>query len=333
MRLLGKPKAAGGNSQLYADDVFSPYTYTGTGAAQTITNGIDLAGEGGLVWCKNRGKTTHGMLHDTVRGVTKYLFCPATTGEMTNSTGNGLVAFNSDGFSLGTDTSYSINTSSFSYVSWTFRKAPRFFDIVTYTGNAVAGREVAHELGVAPGMMIIKTTNTNHGWFVWHHSQLANKFFSLDSAILFGSDQTVLVSSVSSNSFSLTNSSVSSGNFYSANSLGNTYVAYLFASLPGISKVGSYIGNGSSQIIDCGFSTGARFILIKRVDSDGDWFIWDSGRGIVNDCDPHLSINTGGSEVISNDSIDPYPSGFIVNQKTATNINVSGATYAYLVIS
>ena len=38
----------------YIEDVFSTYLYTGNGSTQTITNGIDLAGEGGLVWIKKR---------------------------------------------------------------------------------------------------------------------------------------------------------------------------------------------------------------------------------------------------------------------------------------
>jgi hypothetical protein len=114
---------------------------------------------------------------------------------------------------------------------------------------------------------------------------------------------------------------------------GVNYVAYLFASLPGISKVGSYTGNGTSQTINCGFSSGARFILIKRTDSTGDWFIWDTSRGITANNDPHLSLNTTAAEVTTDDSVDPASSGFIVNQVAATNINVNGATYIFLAIS
>jgi hypothetical protein len=111
------------------------------------------------------------------------------------------------------------------------------------------------------------------------------------------------------------------------------YVAYLFATLAGVSKVGSYTGNGSSQTIDCGFTAGARFILIKRTDSTGDWYVWDTVRGIVSANDPHLSLNTTAAEVTTNDSIDPDNSGFIVNQVAATNINVNAATYIYLAIA
>jgi len=123
------------------------------------------------------------------------------------------------------------------------------------------------------------------------------------------------------------------GSNSASNTLGENYIAYLFASLPGVSKVGSYTGNGSSQTINCGFTSGARFILIKRTDSTGDWYVWDTERGIVAGNDPHLSLNTTAAEVTTDDSIDPDNSGFIVNQVSATNINVSSATYIFYAIA
>jgi hypothetical protein len=117
------------------------------------------------------------------------------------------------------------------------------------------------------------------------------------------------------------------------NTSGWTYVAYLFATLAGVSKVGTYTGNGTSQTIACGFSAGARFILIKRTNAVGDWYVWDTVRGIITADDPHLSLNTTVAEVTTDDSIDPDSSGFIVNQLAATNINVSAATYIFLAIA
>jgi len=117
------------------------------------------------------------------------------------------------------------------------------------------------------------------------------------------------------------------------NGSGKTYIAYLFATLAGNSKVGSYTGNGSSQTINCGFSAGARFILIKRTNAAGDWYVWDSVRGIVAGNDPHLSLNTTAAQVTNDDSIDPANAGFIVNQVSATNINVSSATYVFYAIA
>jgi hypothetical protein len=129
--------------------------------------------------------------------------------------------------------------------------------------------------------------------------------------------------------FTSTSFSIDAG----ACSSGENWVFYLFASAPGVSKVGSYTGNGSSQTINCAFTTGARFVLIKRTDSTGDWYVWDSARGIVAGNDPYLALNTAAAQVTSNDSVDTDSTGFVVNQVAASNINVNAATYIFLAIA
>lgn len=211
---------------------------------------------------------------------------------------------------------------------WMWKRAPSFFDCVAYTGNGVAGRTVSHNLGVAPEMMWVKQRNVSRSWAVyskdiseteWLYLNGTNGVIDNTSNIWNDTRPTDSVFYVSSNQL--------------VNLSGGTYVAYLFASLDGVSKVGSYTGNGSTQTIDCGFSSGARFVLIKRTDSTGDWYIWDTERGIVAANDPHLSLNTTAAEVTTDDSIDPASSGFAVNQVAATNINVSSATYIFYAVA
>jgi hypothetical protein len=96
-----------------------------------------------------------------------------------------------------------------------------------------------------------------------------------------------------------------------------------------VSKVGSYTGTGALQTVNCAFTTGARFVLIKRTDSTGDWYVWDSARGIVAGNDPYLALNSIAAEVTTNDSVDTDNTGFIVNQVAASNINVNGGTYIF----
>jgi hypothetical protein len=149
-------------------DVFSTYLYTGTGAAQTITNGIDLAGEGGLVWIKSRSGVVDHNLMDTERGLVSEGGGPLTT-TTTSAQGNNaqtITSFNSNGFTAGTEGS--VSTNAMDFASWTFRKAPKFFDVVTWTGTGVAGRTVSHSLGSVPGMIIVKRTNTTGSWVVYH---------------------------------------------------------------------------------------------------------------------------------------------------------------------
>ena len=623
-KLMSAAGAGAGGGFTAIEDVFSTYLYTGNSSTQTITNGIDLAGEGGLVWIKARNAAINHYLYDTERGATKELSSNLTDAEATAL--DALTSFNSDGFSLGADNG--TNKTSNTHASWTFRKAPRFFDVVTYTGNGVPGHVINHSLGCDVGTVIIKQTNASRDWAVWHRSGGVNPGGKLNSTQAFGY---TWVSSTSTTSITLENEGIEingsgqtyvaylfahdplgpsedgsdgliacgsfttdgSGNatvdlgfepqfvinktsssadnwtiadsmrgfnaigdqrlyanlsnaeatattyratstgftvnsgetskdfiyiairrgpmraptsgtevfamdtlggtapnppgfnsgfpvdlgFYKgevsganwvwgdrlrgavqlssastaaeasnaenkfdymngwntstavlsnypswmfrrapgffdvvaytgtgsvstfahnlgvkpqmiwtkgrndstygwyvyheavtaedqlylhltnaagggfmnnteptdevftlgvtsgANASGQPFIAYLFATLPGVSKVGSYTGNGSSQTINCGFTGGARFVLIKRTDSTGDWYVWDTARGIVAGNDPHLSLNTTAAEVTTDDSIDPDSSGFIVNQLAATNINVSSASYIYLAIA
>jgi hypothetical protein len=209
-------------------------------------------------------------------------------------------------------------------VNYFFRRAPGFFDVVAYTGTG-ANRTVSHNLGAAPELMIVKKRSAADNWVVYAGD--ATDYLILNSTAATADLDTMWNDTAPTGSvFSLgTNDDVN----------GNTarFIAYLFATLPGISKVGSYTGNGSNQTINCGFTTGARFILIKRTDSTGDWYVWDTARGIVTGNDPHLSLNTTAAEVTTNDTIDPDSTGFIVNQVAATNVNVNTATYIYLAIA
>jgi hypothetical protein len=228
-----------------------------------------------------------------------------------------------NGVKVGT-TSTITNASGNTFINYLFKRAPGFFDVVAYTGTG-ANRTVSHNLGAAPELMVVKKRSAADNWVVYAGD--ATDYLILNSTAATADLDTMW------NDTAPTGSVFSLGTNDDVNGNTATFIAYLFASLPGISKVGSYTGNGSSQTIDCGFTSGARFILIKRTDSTGDWYVWDTARGIVTGNDPHLSLNTAAAEVTTNDTIDPASSGFIVNQVAATNVNVNTATYVYLAIA
>jgi hypothetical protein len=114
---------------------------------------------------------------------------------------------------------------------------------------------------------------------------------------------------------------------------GEKWVAYLFATCAGVSKVGSYTGTATTKQIDCGFTAGARFVLIKRTDSTGDWYVWDSARGIVSGNDNYLLLNSTAAEVTNTDYIDTYSAGFEISSTAPAAINASGGTYIFLAIA
>jgi hypothetical protein len=201
-------------------------------------------------------------------------------------------------------------------------------DVVCYTGTGVA-RTVNHNLGVAPELMIVKRRNSSGSWIVG--TTFGATTFT--EAVLNSSDAGFFIAYDNLFNAAPTSTTFSVGTSSGTNGGGDTYVAYLFASAPGVSKVGSYTGNGSSQTINCAFTTGARYVLIKRTDSTGDWYVWDSARGIVAGNDPYLALNSTAVEVTSNDSVDTDNTGFVVNQVAASNINVNAATYIFLAIA
>ena len=206
------------------------------------------------------------------------------------------------------------------------RRATGFFDVVCDTGTGSA-HAVTHNLTKVPELVIRKSRSAATQWEVWHSALAATEKLVLNSNAAKATDAAAWNSTLPT----ATQFTVGTGANVNANAA--TFVTYLFATLAGISKVGSYTGNGSSQTIDCGFSTGARFVLIKRTNAAGDWYVWDTARGIVAANDPHLSLNTTAAEVTTDDSVDPASVGFIVNQNTATNINVNGGQYIFLAIA
>ena len=123
------------------------------------------------------------------------------------------------------------------------------------------------------------------------------------------------------------------GNQGPVNYTGEPLVAYLFATCPGVSKVGSYTGNGTTQTIDCGFTGGARFVLIKRTDATGGWYTYDTARGMTTLTDPYLLWNDTAAEVATLGSVTTVSTGFALNSAILADINVSGGSYIFLAVA
>ncbi len=344
---LGHPTATGftldGGTHIYiairrgpmkvptdATKVFSPVTYTGNGTAGTTTTGIvtDLLISRG----RNHASYPLNALLDRLRGATRYLltnsYGGAYFGDQAEATGtNTITSFaNMSGVAVGTDAVGFCNIDTIQYVNWALRRAPNFFDEVCYSGSGSA-TTVSHNLGVAPELIFVKSRSNARDWAVYQSGLGATKYLNLNNASVGGTSSTYW------NDTSPTDSVFSVGTTLEVNSSGWTYVAYLFASCPGVSKVGSYTGTGTTQQINCGFTAGARFVLIKRTDSTGDWYVWDSARGIVAGNDPYLLLNSNSAEVTSTDYIDTYSAGFEISSTAPAAINASGGTFIYLAIA
>ena len=218
-----------------------------------------------------------------------------------------------------------------SQINWMFKRAPGFFDVVCYTGTGVTDRVVSHNLGVAPELIITKNRSTTQPWAVgtlftstsynWLYLNLTNSALNLNY-----SAKSRINSQPTATQYTIATDNEINGS-------GSTYVAYLFATVPGVSKVGSYTGTGTTQVINCGFTAGSRFVMIKRTDSTGDWYVWDSARGIVAGNDPYLLLNSAVPEVTNTDYVDTANSGFEISSTAPAAINANGGTFIFLAIA
>jgi hypothetical protein len=281
-----------------------------------------------LVWIKGRTASNSPRVYDRLRGATKSL-APDTTAAETTRT-DGLTAFTQTGFTVGSFGNE--NESGVSIIAWDFRRAPSFFDEVCYTGTGSA-LTVSHNLAAVPELIIGKNrTTAGNNWpvlFNFASTTMNYGFLNLTNSCPNDTYANVGVFSAAPTSTSMF--LLSSG---SMNTSANNHVAYLFATCPGVSKVGSYTGTGTTLQIDCGFTGGARFVLIKRTSTGGGgWYVWDTTRGIIAGNDPYLFLNSTAAEVTSTDYINTYSAGFEISSTAPAAINESGGSFIFLAIA
>ena len=314
--------------------VFSTDIWTGNNSVETITNGIDLANDGGLTWFKARANAQSHILIDSVRGLNKTVYSNETRAEATQSWS---ITYNSNGMTLpatATDPSNGlVNNNGYSMVAWTFKKEPSFFDIVTYTGTGVAGRTLSHSLGSVPGMVLIKPLTTGE-WSVYHRgldsTSPENYYLSLDTTAARVDDVTRW------NDTAPTSTEITLGNNNRVNENGEPFVAYLFAhdtASDSDIKCGSYTGNGSAtnREIDIGFKPS--WLMIKSASSAYNWIIIDSTRGEGEDPPTAnvLAANLSNAEDPAGDRLFFSDSGFTLSTGSF-DYNKNGDDFIYMAI-
>ena len=293
--------------------------YTGDGSTtHAITNGGNSDLQPDMVWIKDRGAANWHSITDVVRGHSKAIFPNDTAAE---DTSNAYVkAFNSDGFTLGSAGS-DVNANTNTYVSWQWKEQAGVFDIVSYTGNGSA-RTISHNLGAVPTMMIIKKRNTAAPWSVGHASLGANQVLELNESDAVATDDSYW------NNTRPTSSVFTVGTDGNQNTNTHTYVIYLFGNKQGVSKMGSYTGNGNAngEFIYTGFKP--RWIMIKGTNIARNWGINDTKRSPINQTQDSLYSNVADAETGSGNYIDFLSNGFKLRD---TALTMNGAyNYIYM---
>jgi len=346
-----------------ASEHFNTVLYTGNGSTQSIT-GVNHQPD--FVWIKDRTDTYGHILHDVIRGTQNYLSTSTTGTEQPQA--NGLVSFDTDGFSVGSWAAVNNNTDSL--VGWNWKaggtptatntagagNAPTSgsvmidgvasttalngdipatkisantksgFSIVSYTGTGATNPTVNHGLTKTPEFIILKdrdSNQNNNNWNIWHKDAGDGDDYGYFTNAAFPSNGSAQVIGTDNNVFTL------KPNLVTSNESGDNYIAYLFHSVEGYSKVGSYIGNGSA---DGTFAhTGFRpaWIMIKKSSAAGtSWQMYDNKRDIDNVVENRLIAEGANAEGVGSDKVDFLSNGFKLRENATTTNHA--ATYIYL---
>jgi len=334
----------GATASTQANKYFDAALYTGTNSTLTITNSGGLKPD--FIWIKSRSNATTHNLADTNRGISKFLFSNGTGAEQTATAGTGITSVNSNGFTLGTDTSTSgnTNTSGYTFVGWQWAanggtnitntngsvtssvsaNTSAGFSVVTYTAQSSGTATMGHGLGVAPAMIIVKSrTVSPSGWNVYHRSLGATKVIYLNSTD---------AESTSSGNWNNTapTSTVFTGGTGFAN--GGNMVAYCFSAVQGYSAMGSYTGNGSTDGVFVYTGFRPKYVLIKNASASGnDWKVFDTARNTANPETLVLYPNLSNAED-TNTGIDFTANGFKLRDN-GSSLNGSGNTMIYYAVA
>jgi hypothetical protein len=323
-------------------------TYPGTGATNILTNGATgQSFQPDLVWIKSRTNAYNHALFDSVRGANKQIASNATDAEVTQT--QGLMSFNSNGFTLGTSSDSTVNNagSGQTYVAWQWKaggaavtntagtissqvsaNTTSGFSVVTYTANGASAQTIGHGLGVAPAMVITKCRSAgSSNWGVYHKSLGNTGGLFLNTTNAFTTQVLLWNNTTPTSSVFTVGSNNTDTNFST-----NTMVAYCFSEVAGYSAFGSYTGNGSADgpFVYTGFRP--RFILYKSSTAAHNWVILDTSRDTYNVASNRLFPSNSNAEATSTIQMDILSNGFKIRVSGATDAgtNASGETYIYM---
>ena len=310
---------------LKGSDHFNTILYTGQNTAE-LYNVTGVGFQPNLVWGKSRNDNIDHILFDSVRGDDRQLSSDSSAVETLRS--SAAYRFLSDGFAVSTvgNLNNPVN-----YVAWNWKEsATAGFDIVSYSGNDSADRDISHSLGVIPDLWIVKSRTNAQNWITGFRPLGAGGYLSLETSGAFysGTGADIPWSDEMPTSAHFTVGENGAG--WATNESGEDYIAYLWASVDGFSKIGTFTGNGNSDGTYTYLGFKPSWLLIKRTNDTGGWEIVDNKRNTSNEIDKYIYADLPDTEY-SGEALrwDFLANGFKMRTTNAWGNN-SGSTYLYM---
>ena len=323
---------------------FNTHLHSGTGSSQSITG---IGHQPDLVWVKSRTDTRKHNMYDSVRGTEKRI---VTNSNVVEDTVGGVTAFNSDGFTLGTETD--VNGSSRNFVSYNWKAGTTSglsggtitpssysintsskFGIYKYTGNGTSGATIAHGLGGTPACIWIKALSRQDDWVVGHHqfnggTNAWNYIWKIRASSRSQSAHTAYW-----NDTAPTSSVFTLGNDTGVNNNGDTYVAYVWCEVPGFSAFREYRSSGYSDGPFLQLDFRPQFVIIGNRDTDDEIEMYDLDRAGYNDANYHLNQNLTTAEDTNTGRLDIVSNGIKLRTTNSGPINSGTAGQKYIIFA
>ena len=208
-----------------------------------------------------------------------------------------------------------------SWQAWMWKRHAGL-DVVTVTPG-VTGERIQHNLGKVPEMIWAKDRGQSAQWSVYHKG-LNGGTNPEEYRLKINADDADQDTANAWNDEAPTATDFTVGSW----PVNNAMIFILFASVDGISKVGYYSGQSGNLDLDLGFA--ARFIVIKRTNAAGEWWVFDSFRGIVSGNDYRLYLNSNASQNNSDDWVDAHSDGITINNNTHQDILTTSSSDKYI---
>ena len=296
----------------------------------------------GMCWVKNRDSASwYHPIIDSSRGALKEIYTNGSFVEATQA--NSLRKFLKGGYQTGEAGNW--NNGGDRFVSWNWvanngtssansngsiasvvqANQTAGFSIVKYSGNSGSAGTIGHGLSAKPEWIMVKDRDaSSYEWMVQHTSLGATHYGSISSTDPFYDNDTIW------NDTEPTSSVFSIGTNGSVNTGTNDYVAYVWHSVDGFSKFGSYSGNGDAdgKFVYTGFTP--VWIMVKRSTASGyNWQIWDTKRSPINPVTNQALFADGTFAEGGTSKLDILSNGFKW-RGTEAWVNASSVTYVYM---